>query len=56
MSAAVILNGDQIYVEELVQENAKLTVLVDSERRHRNPWVWGIKFERISREGAFENA
>ena len=26
MSAAVILNGDQIYTEELIRENARLTI------------------------------
>ena len=28
MSAAVILNGDQVYLDELVRENARLTVQI----------------------------
>ena len=35
MSATVILNGDQVYMEELIRENARLTVLVEAEKRHR---------------------
>lgn len=35
MSAAVILNGDQVYMEELIRENARLTVRVETEQRHR---------------------
>lgn len=35
MSAAVILNGDQVYLEELVRENARLTVQVEAERQHQ---------------------
>ena len=35
MSATVILNGDQVYTEELVRENARLTVQVEAERQHR---------------------
>lgn len=31
----VILNGDQVYLDELVRENARLTVLVETERQHR---------------------
>lgn len=35
MSAAVILNGDQIYTEELIRENARLTVQVEAQQQHR---------------------
>lgn len=35
MSATVILNGDQVYTEELVRENARLTVQVEAERQLR---------------------
>lgn len=35
MSAAVILNGDQVYLEELIRENARLTVRLEAERQHR---------------------
>ena len=35
MSVAVILNGDQVYLEELLRENARLTVQVEAERQHR---------------------
>lgn len=35
MSAAVILNGDQVYLDELVRENARLTVQVEVERQRR---------------------
>ena len=35
MSATVILNGDQVYMEELIRENARLTVQVEAERQHR---------------------
>lgn len=35
MSTAVILNGDQVYMEELVRENARLMIQVEAERRHR---------------------
>lgn len=31
----VILNGDQVYLEELVRENARLTIQVEAERQHR---------------------
>ena len=31
MSATVILNGDQVYMEELVRENARLTVQVEAD-------------------------
>ena len=34
MSAAVILNGDQIYMEELIRENVRLTVQVEAQRQH----------------------
>lgn len=30
----VILNGDQIYIDELIRENARLTVQVEAERQH----------------------
>lgn len=32
---AVVLNGDQIYVDELIRENARLTVQVEAERQHQ---------------------
>ncbi len=35
MGEAVILNGDQVYTEELIRENARLTVQVEAERQHR---------------------
>ena len=35
MSVTVILAGAQIYTEELVRENARLTVQVEAERQHR---------------------
>ena len=34
-SPVAILNGDQVYMEELVRENARLTVQVEAERQHR---------------------
>lgn len=35
MSVAVILNGDQVYMEDLIRENARLTVRVEADRQHR---------------------
>lgn len=34
MSAILILDGDKLYAEELVRENARLTVQVEAERLH----------------------
>ena len=35
MNATVILNGDQVYMEELIRENARLTVRVEAEKQRR---------------------
>lgn len=35
MGTAVILNGDQVYSEELIRENARLTVRLEAERQQR---------------------
>ena len=35
MSATVILNGDQVYMEELIREHARLTVQVEAEKQRR---------------------
>ncbi len=45
---AVILNGDQVYVDELIRENARLTVQVEAERRHRKELEAAIA--RLKRE------
>lgn len=43
MSAAVILNGDQVYMEELIRENARLTVQVEAERQHQQELEAALK-------------
>lgn len=35
MNPTILLNGDEIYLEELVRENARLTVRLESEQQHR---------------------
>ena len=48
MGTTVILNGDQIYLEELVRENARLTVQVEAERQHQREL--GGKLARLKTE------
>ena len=48
MSATVILNGDQIYMEELVRENARLTV--QHEADHQRILALCDRVDQLERE------
>ena len=56
MSAAVILNGDQVYMEELIRENARLTVQVEAERQHRRELEAVVARLKLENEGLSSRA
>lgn len=50
MNVAVILNGDQVYVEELIRENARLTIQVEAERQRRRELEAALARLKLERE------
>lgn len=55
----IILDGGKLYAEELVRENARLTVQVEAERRHRRELeaaLSRLKMENESLSGRAEQA
>ena len=56
MSATVILNGDQVYMEELVRENARRTVQVEAERQHRRELEAVVARLKLENEGLCSRA
>lgn len=50
MSAAVILNGDQVYTEELIRENARLTI--QHEADHQRILALCDRVEQLERENS----
>lgn len=36
--SSIVMNKESIFTDELIRENARLTVQVEAERQHRRSW------------------